>query len=237
MENVRSGNYCFSAISYKMKTRSWRHGAFSWHLLQARFNYVLQATFNNNYNCLPLCKASFCLGDENSREMPTELAQVPCNVSSCLHVRAFSRCWWCAYCVPGLCQVLQVAACAWIMVPLLQKSRKEALCFQLCMDLFVRPTFPACLLCAGSSAGEAEMNWEPVLQGPFAGRSWNPDSQPGWLMPQPCPDSSTPRPKQEATCTSAASMQGTHSMTGLCQSPRRDQGGLYEVAFEQGRPC
>lgn len=125
MENVRSGNYCFSAISYKMKTRSWRHRAFSWHLLQARFNYVLQATFNNNYNCLPLCKASFCLGDENSRKMPTELAQIPFNVSSCLCVRAFSRCWWCAYCVPGLCQVLQVAACAWTMVPLLQKIINE----------------------------------------------------------------------------------------------------------------
>lgn len=30
-------------------------------LLQAQFNYVSQATFNNNYNCLPLCKGSSVL--------------------------------------------------------------------------------------------------------------------------------------------------------------------------------
>ena len=51
---MRRGNYYFSAISYKMKTRSKKHGSFSLYCLQPQFNYVLQATFNNNYNYLPL---------------------------------------------------------------------------------------------------------------------------------------------------------------------------------------
>lgn len=65
---------------------------------------------------------------------------------------------------------------------------------------------------------EAEMNRETALQGPIAGRWWNPDSQPGHLTPQACPDSSTPRAKREITCPSAISVKGTHSLMESCQS-------------------
>lgn len=61
MEYVKSGNYWVWAVACKMKTRSWRHRAFSLYLPLARFNYAVQATFHNNYNCLPWYKASFCL--------------------------------------------------------------------------------------------------------------------------------------------------------------------------------
>ena len=39
MENVRSGNYWFSAISYKMKTRSWWHEAF--HCIFFKLNLIM----------------------------------------------------------------------------------------------------------------------------------------------------------------------------------------------------
>lgn len=39
-----------------------------------------------------------------------------------------------------------------------QQSRKKASHIQSCIPLFVQPTFPACLLSASPTAGEAEMD-------------------------------------------------------------------------------
>lgn len=112
MEYVKSGNYWVWAVACKMKTRSWRHRAFSLYLPLARFNYALQATFHNNYNCLPWYKASFCLetktrGRSLGRLWKYHLMRV---VASRFVLSAE------VYHVPTMCPSLQKAVCEWTTV-------------------------------------------------------------------------------------------------------------------------
>lgn len=156
-----------------------------------------------------------------------EIAKISFSESSCFCTCALSRCLSCTYCALSLFQVLQEVT--WLIHGFSPPTEHV----QTCIHFFVKPTFLACLLCVSPNAGEAEMNWEPVPQGPIT------DRFPAWhLTPQPCPDSGTLGPWQ-AEDNWYISMQVIHSLVELCQSligrkDKRDQRGLYEVAFEWG---
>lgn len=162
MENVRSGNYCFLAISDKIKPDLEDMGPF--HCFVFRLNLIM-------YHRPPsiiitiVCLYAKPLSISETKTLGRCLRRLleHCSWRAVVSVCAFSTCFSWTYCVSNFCWVLLGGVLHVSESYLCRQRRKEAAHEQSHIHLFVQPTLAAHLLSASPWAGEAEMNRGPVL--------------------------------------------------------------------------